>query len=166
MALFLVYLGGRIQGCQIEMHDVRFVVGDNIEQTYSKLKAQWVGDKSNVHMDSYMQIQHIDGYQVEVVDTAHPQAEKLYFVNLGAYRADSLAEQHDFALYVARSSEEAKQRAKESLLAGMTHLHKDDLHDVDDCFAIDLLDSNLSIKLTPSGQAQAMKPDWFGYHVL
>ena len=94
------------------------------------------------------------------------QAEKLYFVNLGAYRADSLAEQHDFALYVARSSEEAKQRAKESLLAGMTHLHKDDLHDVDDCFAIDLLDSNLSIKLTPSGQAQAMKPDWFGYHVL
>jgi len=148
------------------MHDVRFVVGDNIEQTYSKLKAQWVGDKSNVHMDSYMQIQHIDGYQVEVVDTAHHQTEKLYFVNLGAYRADSLAEQHDFALYVARSSEEAKQRAKESLLAGMTHLHKDDLHDVDDCFAIDLLDSNLSIKLTPSGQAQAMKPDWFGYHVL
>lgn len=166
MALFLVYLGGRIQGCHIEMHDVRFVVGDNIEQTYSKLKAQWVGDKSNVHMDSYMQIQHIDGYQVEVVDTAHHQAEKLYFVNLGAYRADSLAEQHDFALYVARSSEEAKQRAKESLLAGMTHLHKDDLHDVDDCFAIDLLDSNLSIKLTPSGQTQAMKPDWFGYHVL
>ena len=148
------------------MHDVRFVVGDNIEQTYSKLKAQWVGDKSKVHMDSYMQIQHIDGYQVEVVDTQHSQAEKLYFVNLGAYRADSLAEQHDFALYVARSSEEAKQRAKESLLAGMTHLHKDDLHDVDDCFAIDLLDSNLSIKLTPSGQAQAMKPDWFGYHVL
>ncbi|MEC8208469.1 MAG: DUF1543 domain-containing protein, partial [Pseudomonadota bacterium] len=136
------------------------------EQTYSKLKAQWVGDKSNVHMDSYMQIQHIDGYQVEVVDTQHHPAEKLYFVNLGAYRADSLAEQHDFALYVARSSEEAKQRAKESLLAGMTHLHKDDLHDVDDCFAIDLLDSNLSIKLTPSGQAQAMKPDWFGYHVL
>ncbi len=166
MALFLFYLGGRIQGCHIEMHDVRFVVGDNIEQNNSKLKAQWVGDKNNVHMDSYMQIQHIDGYQVEVVDTAHYQAEKLYFVNLGAYRADSLAEQHDFALYVARSSEEAKQRAKESLLAGMTHLHKDDLHDVDDCFAIDLLDSNLSIKLTPSGQAQAMKPDWFGYHVL
>ena len=166
MSLFLVYLGGRIQGCHIEMHDVRFVVGSTIEQTYSKLKAQWVGDKNNVHMDSYMQIQHIDGYKVEVVEEAHSQPEKLYFVNLGAYRADRLAEQHDFALYVARSSEEAKQRAKESLLAGLSHLHKDDLHDVDDCFAIDLLDSHLSIKLTPSGQSQAMKPDWFGYHVL
>ncbi|AXV64471.1 DUF1543 domain-containing protein [Pseudoalteromonas lipolytica] len=166
MGLYLVYLGGRIQGCHIEMHDVRFVVGDKIEDTYSKLKAQWVGDKGSVHMDSYMHIQHIDGYKVEVIEGAHEQPEKLYFVNLGAYRADSLAEQHDFALYVARSSEEAKQRAKDSLLAGLTHLHKDDLHDVDDCFAIDLLDSNLTLKLTPSGHSQAMKPDWFGYHVL
>ena len=98
------------------MHDVRFVVGDKIEQTYSKLKAQWVGDKGSVHMDSYMHIQHIDGYKVEGDRTGHHKPEKLYFVNLGAYRADSLAEQHDFALYVARSSEEAKQRAKESLL--------------------------------------------------
>ena len=166
MGLYLVYLGGRIQGCHIEMHDVRFVVGDKIEDTYSKLKAQWVGDKGSVHMDSYMHIQHIDGYKVGVIEGAHEQPEKLYFVNLGAYRADSLAEQHDFALYVARSSEEAKQRAKDSLLAGLTHLHKDDLHDVDDCFAIDLLDSNLTLKLTPSGHSQAMKPDWFGYHVL
>ena len=94
------------------------------------------------------------------------QEQQLYFVNLGAYRADSLAEQHDFALYVARSSDEAKQRAKEHLLAGLSHIHKDDLYDVDDCFAVDLLDSQLHIKLTPSGQSQAIKPDWFGYHIL
>ncbi|WP_404342889.1 DUF1543 domain-containing protein [Pseudoalteromonas mariniglutinosa] len=166
MQLFLVYLGGRIQGCHIEMHDVRFVVADSIESCYAKLKAQWVGDKSSVHMDSYMAINHIDGYQVEVVEKHHQQAEKLYFVNLGAYRADCLAEQHDFCLYVARSAEEAKQRAKQALLSGLSHLHKDDLYDVDDCFAIDLFDSNLSIKLTPSGESQTMKPDWFGYHVL
>lgn len=41
MQLFMVYLGGRIQGCHIEMHDIRFVVGENIDQTYSKLKSQW-----------------------------------------------------------------------------------------------------------------------------
>jgi len=166
MQLFMVYLGGRIQGCHIEMHDVRFVVGDSIEQCYSKLKSQWVGDKSSVHMDSYMAIKHIDGYQVEVVNQPVSQAEKLFFVNLGAYRADSLAEQHDFALFVARDAEQAKQRAKTNLLAGLSHIHKDDLHDVDDCFAIDLLDSQLSIKLTPSGQSQKIKPDWYGYHIL
>ncbi|MDN3378397.1 MULTISPECIES: DUF1543 domain-containing protein [unclassified Pseudoalteromonas] len=166
MQLFMVYLGGRIQGCHIEMHDVRFVVGESIEQCYTKLKSQWVGDKNSVHMDSFMAIKHIDGYQVEVVEQPVAQQEKLFFVNLGAYRADSLAEQHDFALYVADNAEQAKQRAKEHLLAGLSHLHKDDLHDVDDCFAIDLLDSQLHIKLTPSGQSQKIKPDWFGYHIL
>jgi hypothetical protein len=166
MQLFMVYLGGRIQGCHIEMHDIRFVVAEQIEQTYSKLKSQWVGDKSNVHMDSYMAIKHIDGYQIEVVDSDVAQNKQLYFVNLGAYKSDSMAEQHDFALYVASSRDEAKQRAKSDLLAGLSHIHKDDLHDVDDCFAIDLLDSQLSIKLTPSGQAQSIKPDWFGYHIL
>jgi hypothetical protein len=166
MQLFMVYLGGRIQGCHIEMHDVRFVVGENIEQTYSKLKAQWVGDKKAVHMDSYMAINHIDGYKVDVVDTPVMQEVRLYFVNLGAYRADCMAEQHDFALYVAHNAEQAKQRAKHDLLAGLSHIHKDDLHDVDECFAIDLLDSQLSIKLTPSGHAQVIAPDWLGYHVL
>ncbi|KPZ57432.1 DUF1543 domain-containing protein [Pseudoalteromonas sp. P1-25] len=146
MQLFMVYLGGRIQGCHIEMHDIRFVVGQSIEQTYSKLKSQWVGDKNNVHMDSYMAVNHIDGYKVELVDT--------------------YVEQHDFALYVAGSPAEAKQRAKSDLLAGLSHIHKDDLHDVDDCFAIDLLDSQLNIKLTPSGHAQPIKPDWFGYYIL
>jgi hypothetical protein len=77
-----------------------------------------------------------------------------------------MAEQHDFALYVASSSDEAKERAKKDLLAGLSHIHKDDLHDVDDCFAIDLLDSKLNIKLTPSGEAQTIKPDWFGYYIL
>ncbi|WP_372762044.1 DUF1543 domain-containing protein [Pseudoalteromonas sp.] len=166
MQLFMVYLGGRIRGCHIEMHDIRFVAGQAIEQCYTKLKSQWVGDKSNVHMDSYMTIKHIDGYQVAVTDSTVKQNKQLYFVNLGAYRADSLAEQHDFALYVAGSAAEAKQRAKSDLLAGLSHIHKDDLHDVDDCFAVDLLDSQLSIKLTPSGQSQAIKPDWFGYHIL
>ena len=46
------------------------------------------------------------------------------------------------------------------------YIHKDDLHDVDDCFAIDLLDSQLNIKLTPSGHTQPIKPDWFGYYIL
>jgi hypothetical protein len=166
MQLFMVYLGGRIQGCHIEMHDIRFVIGQSIGQTYTKLKSQWVGDKNSVHMDSYMAINHIDGYQVEVVDGYTEQNKQLYFVNLGAYRADSMAEQHDFGLYVASSANDAKQRAKNDLLAGLSDIHKDDLYDVDDCFAIDLLDSQLSIKLTPSGQSQAIKPDWFGYHVL
>ena len=83
MQLFMVYLGGRVRGCHIEMHDVRFVVGESIDDTYSKLKAQWVGDKDKVHMDSYMAVNDIDGYHIAIADTPQNRPERLYFVNLG-----------------------------------------------------------------------------------
>ncbi|KAF7771956.1 hypothetical protein PCIT_a1929 [Pseudoalteromonas citrea] len=166
MQLFMVYLGGRVAGCHIEMHDVRFVIGDSIEQCYPKLKAQWVGEKNAVHMDSYTAITHIHGYEVSLVTEPIEQAEKLYFVNMGGYQSTHLAEQHEFALFVAKSADEAKSQAKAQLLRGMSYLHKDNLHDVDDCFAIDLLDEQYFIKLTPSGLHKPLIPDWYGYHIL
>ncbi|CAM4228088.1 DUF1543 domain-containing protein [Pseudoalteromonas byunsanensis] len=166
MKLYMVYLGGRVAGCHIEMHDIRFVVGEKIEDCYQKLKAQWVGEKSAVHMDSYTAIEHVDGYEVSLVTEQPTQSQKLYFVNMGAYVPESLAEQHAFALFVAHSEREAKEKAKATLLGGMSHLHKDNLHDVDDCFAIDLVDQQYFIALTPSGKSKPITPDWFGYHIL
>lgn len=166
MQLFMVYLGGRVSGCHIEMHDIRFVIGSDISHTYQQLKNQWVGDKNHVHIDSYMAIKHIGGYQVGLSQTPPKnQSEKLYFVNLGAYQADKLAEQHAFTLVVATSAEQAKAQAKQQLLVNMQHQHKDNLHEVDDCFALDLFEQHY-ITLTPSGQSQKIQPDWFGYHVL
>lgn len=166
MKLFMAYLGGRVAGCHIEMHDVRFVVGNTIDETYSKLKAQWVGDKNAVHMDSYVEIKHVDGFSVELKTEPSQQVERLFFVNLGGYVATSLAEQHEFALVVAASEHDAKEKAKAQLLVGMSHQHKDNLHEVDDCFALDLFDNQYHIHLIPSGQQQALVPDWFGYHIL
>lgn len=166
MKLFMVYLGGRVAGCHIEMHDVRFVLGNTIEETYSKLKAQWVGDKNAVHIDSYVEIKHVDGFSVSLSTEPSTRAERLYFVNLGGYVPNSLAEQHDFALIVAKSEHEAKARAKTRLLHGMAHQHKDNLHEVDDCFVLDLFDNQYHIQLEPSGMQQQLVPDWFGYHVL
>ncbi len=163
--LFLVYLGGKVPGCHIEMHDVRFVVGEQIEDCYGALKSQWVGDKAHVHMDSYADIQHADGYQITVSSTPSNSDLKLYFVNLGAYVPSELAEQHAFALYVAKSAEEAKQKAKSALLTGMAKQHKDNLYDVDDCIALSLID-NHHIHLTPSGQYPVLTPSWYGYHIL
>lgn len=119
MKLFVVYLGGRIQGCHIEMHDVRFVAANTIEEAYPKLKQQWVGDKNSVHMDSYTIIEHADGYAIELTEERVEQAEHLYFVNLGGYKPDSLAEAHDFGLFVATNADEAKEKAKAFLLNGL-----------------------------------------------
>lgn len=168
--LFMVYLGGSATGANIELHDIRFVSGSTIEDTYTTLQQQWFGDKSKVHMDSYVQLHHADGYRIELKSEA-PSTERqfkgqLYFVNFGAYFDDKLAEFHDFTLVVADSPQAAKTRAKEQIKQGALKdaslLHKDDLLAVDDCLLLERLDG-LYIHLQHDGQQQALTPDWKGY---
>ena len=65
--LFLVVLGGRINGCNVELHDVRWVIGESIEDTIRTLQNEWFGDKKGLHIDSYRKILHVDGMSVAVV---------------------------------------------------------------------------------------------------
>ena len=59
--LYLVVLGGRINGCNVELHDVRWVVGETIEDTIKTLRSEWFGDKKGLHIESYRKIQTIEG---------------------------------------------------------------------------------------------------------
>jgi len=68
--LFLVVLGGRSAGCQIEQHDVRFVAGRSIEDTLPELRRQWFGRREGLHLDSTMVVRAIDGYAVGPRPTA------------------------------------------------------------------------------------------------
>ncbi|MCE2594649.1 DUF1543 domain-containing protein [Motilimonas cestriensis] len=172
--LFLAYLGGRISGGHIEIHDVRFVHGENITATYEQLKQQWIGDKGSVHLDSYVLLNHINGYRIQLLAQQPSNDLKLYFVNLGGYHPELMAEQHCFGVFVATSPDQAKQRAWHELLKKMQPIwqqaHKDDLIAVDDCFPVSLIDSPLQIHLSYEGehlsQSQPLQPDWFGYHKL
>jgi hypothetical protein len=51
--LFAVYLGGRADRCNIELHDVVFVVGSSIEETYPLLAKKWFGNLHGFHIDSF-----------------------------------------------------------------------------------------------------------------
>ena len=163
--LFMVCLGGKVSGCNIEMHDIRFVVGDTIEQTFNALKQQWCGDKAKVHMDSYCEIKHIDGFDISLSEHPEPNQHTLFFVNLGAYYPDHIMEQHSFELIVAQSPEQAKQIALSRVPSNLSKPHKDRIMAVDDLLSVDLIDG-FYIKLSYSGKRQAIKPDWFGYHPL
>ena len=165
MKLFLVYLGGVAPGAHIVLHDVRFVAAVQIADTYPLLCKQWFGTVKGLHLDSYMQVRHIDGFAITLHDTPAQQDEKLFFVNFGGYYPDKIAEQHDFMLCVACSAQEAKAKAKKTLLTDADSQHKDDLLQLDDCFAIEQL-QGLHIHLTPSGQSQPMRPDWSGYNII
>ena len=53
LSLFIVVLGGRSLKSNIEIHDVRWVLGETIEDTFPELRKQWLGKKSGLHIDSY-----------------------------------------------------------------------------------------------------------------
>lgn len=168
--LFLTYIGGTAPGANIELHDVRFVVGDTIEQTYPAIRAGWFGTQKGLHLDSYVHLHHVDGYRLELAP--EPQSnitEKLYFVNFGGYFDGKLAEFHDFTLVVAASPQNAKQLAKAKVihrgLRGAEQFHTDDLLAVDDCLQVDLIDNDY-VHLHHDGQEQELTPDWKGYQPL
>ena len=49
--LYLVVLGGKAKKANIELHDVRWVVGSKIEDTYDTLRKDWFGSPKGLHID-------------------------------------------------------------------------------------------------------------------
>jgi hypothetical protein len=171
--LFLAVLGGRAPGCQIELHDVRFVAGATIDDTIPALRRQWFGRREGLHLDAWMAVRAVDGWAVSLErEPSAARPERLWFVNLGAYRPDSLAELHHFGLVVARSPQAAKAAAKRQWLRGALQQHKDDLAAVDDCLAIEQLELlggerwHVQLQPHPEGLSLSQVPDWFGYRPI
>ena len=65
--LYLVVLGGRAKKANIELHDVRWVVGSKIEDTFNTLRKNWFGSPEGLHIDSYKKIRSIDGYKINLI---------------------------------------------------------------------------------------------------
>ncbi len=127
MQLFLVVLGGRSRGCHIEQHDVRFVAGERIDDTLPELRRQWFGLQRGLHLDSWMRIEQVEGWQVVLKREPFRGPDRLWFVNVGGYDPACMAELHAFGLFVAPSARSAAARAKRQLLSGVLQPHKDDV---------------------------------------
>ena len=124
--LFLVVLGGRAKKANIELHDVRWVVGSRIEDTYDVLRRDWFGAFEGLHIDSYKKINYVDGYKINLKNIQDKEIKNkkflngnskknLWFVNIGGYDPSSMQEKHEFGLVVASSKLEAKNIAKSNV---------------------------------------------------
>lgn len=165
LSLFAVYLGGKAPRAHIEVHDVVFVVAASIEQTYQQLLDAWFGLPDNLHIDAWVRVDQVDGYQISLVtEKPEPQTQALYFVNLGAYRADVAGEIHNSTLMVDKSANAVKVRAKQSLITNADEIHTDDLFEVDDCLQLDQV-GGYHLVLTPVEQTQSLQVV-NGYHPL
>ena len=180
--LYLVVLGGRAEKANIELHDVRWVVGSKIEDTYDTLREGWFGSPKGLHIDSYKKIKYVDGYKINLINFEKYNIEKkklskknkikkyLWFVNIGGYDPTSMQEKHEFGLVTAKTKLEAKNIAKSKWLIGCKKKHKDDiaslemLFNYDDCELIKKI-GNWEIELTPDKNfiEENNYPDWYGY---
>ena len=183
--LYLVVLGGRAEKANIELHDVRWVVGSKIEDTYDTLRKDWFGSPKGLHIDSYKKIKYIDGYKINLINfekykidekqfVKKNKAKKyLWFVNIGGYKPTSMQEIHEFGLVTASTKLEAKNIAKSKWLIGCKKKHKDDIASLeillscDDCEPIKKI-GIWEIELTPDNKIieENNYPDWYGYQKI
>ena len=179
--LYLVVLGGRAKKANIELHDVRWVVGSRIEDTYDTLRKDWFGSPKGLHIDSYKKIKYLDGYKINLRNAKNLKIDNkfskksntkknLWFVNIGGYDPSSLQEKHEFGLVIATNKLEAKNIAKSKWLIGCKKKHKDDIASLekliscDDCKPIKKI-GIWEIELTPDNNIieENNYPDWYGY---
>jgi hypothetical protein len=131
MKLFMFYVGGDCGNSNVELHDVRFSIGQTPEDCFEDLRRQWWGEPKSLHLDCWGAVEQADGYDVEL-STAQPadSQDKLFFVNLGGYDPSEFSELHRNVLLVASDNETAKQKAK-AQISHWQKPHKDRLFEIE-----------------------------------
>jgi hypothetical protein len=114
MKFFAFYVGGDAPGSNIELHDVRFAVGEKMEDCYGSLRAQWWGTPESLHIDCWMDLTHADGYEVSLRPEPFAGPEQLFFLNLGGYDKEEFGELHRNVFIVETDKKVA---TKKSILA-------------------------------------------------
>mgnify|MGYP006298860943 CR=1 FL=1 len=156
--LFAVVLGGHCAPrSNTELHDVVFVAGERLEDTYRDLVELWFGTPEGLHIDSWIELDVVDGHRITLQRAPSSGDAALYFVNLGAYRPGAFLEVHDNTFVVAGSKAEAKRRAKQELLQGLVSVHTDDLFAVDDCLRLNRV-GRYHVGLEPTDAPSTLEP--------
>ena len=122
--LFMVLVGGHTPTSNLEVHDMRFVTGNTLQDTYETLQSEWWGAPDTLHIDGWARITQIDGFDISLSPEKYGGAEKLYFINLGGYVPDLFDEVHKNILVVEKSLPLARQKAKNAV-ADWKQPHKD-----------------------------------------
>lgn len=163
MKLFACYIWGLAPGCNIELHDLQFSVGEKIEDCFEDLRAKWFWDKTKVHLDSMLELKYVDGYEVVLKRGEKSNEEnKLFVVNAGGYLPHFFGELHEIGFYVATKKSDATKAALKKLCKDQDKQHQDNLYDVDDCIAIEEI-SGYHIHLIPTEKTQDFIPMRSGY---
>jgi len=154
--LFAVFIGGGHPRANIELHDMRFVVGESLEATIPQLREAWWGKPGSLHIDAYAELTEVDGWQVEVVQGAAPEEPRrtLWFVNIGGYTPAMFGEQHHYLFLAGDERAKVWTRAR-NLSPDWLGRHKDNFVSVDEVVEVNgLLDPRWHVRLEHPASGQ------------
>jgi hypothetical protein len=165
MKLFMFYVGSSCGSSNIELHDVRFSVGETVEVCFDDLRKQWWGDPDSLHLDCWGTIEQADGFDIEIISDTLPSADQhLFFANMGGYDPREFAELHRNVLLVAPDAKSAKTRAL-SLIRNWTLPHKDNVFEVENLLDLSAAAAGYGFRLRLT-KASAEKPFTFNCDYL
>lgn len=179
MKLFYVLLGATPKGRNTEQHDVFFGIAENVYDLKKDIHAFWKEANGKIHMDGYVEVNFVDGYEVCIVEKIDNKGnDHLYFMNLGGYDPGVFQELHQQLLMVGNSVSSVIKRAmKTDFFKEMSFKnaasHIDDHYgvDIDDLSKVDdLLSTSMkekySIILEKSSEEIQENPTKIGYFKL
>ncbi|WP_337269644.1 DUF1543 domain-containing protein [Oryzifoliimicrobium ureilyticus] len=148
LKLYMFYVGGDCGNSNIELHDVRFSIGQTAEDCRDDLRRQWWGDPKSLHLDCWGEVEQADGYDVIVgSNTSMPDnQEKLFFLNLGGYDRSEFGELHKNVLLVAPDAKSATKKALQQVRS-WTLPHKDNVFEVEKAIDLSALTMNYGRRL-------------------
>ena len=106
----MVQIGFRLEGMNTEGHDTLFSIASSKEGAFKLIKQArpYAG-----HIDTCLEVNRVEDYEVRIVDAPKPSDVKLWFINLGGYREGQFGEEHKCLLIVAPDLQTAKAKAKQ-----------------------------------------------------
>ena len=149
--LFMLLLGCRPSGRNIEQHDIYFGIAKSLKDLIPNIKAFWKSS-GNIHIDAWRVVNNVDDYQIRVSErtTKETEENQLFFINLGGYKENEFEEFHYKILAVSQNKGEAIAAAKQTTFYKHTGFGKLATSHIDDKFGVDV-DDIFEIKdiLTP-----------------
>ena len=149
MKLFVIYIGGAHEKSFIELHDMRFVMAENIEDTYEFLRKSWWGTPESLHLDAWGVLEYADGHNISFKNEPSTSEDKLFFVNLGGYDKRQFTEEHKNVFVVAPTASKAKVKALKQILDWESH-HRDYQFEAEHIIDLGQFTNGLYIHLEPS----------------
>jgi hypothetical protein len=139
--LFMMLLGCKPAGRNIEQHDIFFAIAKQLKDLIPQIQAFWPGS-GKIHLDGFKAVTNIDGYQISIVEkySENQTGNKLFFINLGGYKPGEFEEFHYKILSVATKREDAINAAKQTIFFKHTGFGKVATSHIDDKYGVDVDD--------------------------